>query len=103
MNVKIACQTLSRSVSKSLLLLKNSNYQLFKDEQATSEFCQLFNDMMDLLNCKNKFSKTGYNIPLTNDNFVSLQSFANSAEEYIRNLTDINDHPILKSPRKIGF
>lgn len=35
----------------------------------TANFCLQFNNMEDILNCKNKFSKHDFNIPLNESNF----------------------------------
>lgn len=61
MNVRLAMQVLSESVSKALIFLTKINdahlRNQFKDCLATAKFCCIFNSVSDVLNCKNKFSK----------------------------------------------
>lgn len=74
MNVKLAMQTLSNSVYKAFdILMKlndNSVKSKFKDCMPTAKFCLQFNNMTDMLNCKNRFSKETFNTLLTDDNYV---------------------------------
>lgn len=103
MDVKIAMQTLSGSVSKSLNFMRLLPHKLFLDSEATVEFFQNFNDMADLLNCKNKFSKEEYNCPLTDETYPRLKYHADRFIKYIENLTDKFGTCILKTKRKTGF
>lgn len=52
MNVRLAAQKLSKSVSDGLLFCENLN--LLTGVKGTATFCSLFNDAFDLLNCRNK-------------------------------------------------
>lgn len=107
MNVKLAMQTLSASVSKSLIFLSQLPDKEIQDKFSTSiptaQFCQNFNDMADILNCKNKFSKEEFNCPLTDNNYSRLKMHAENFEKYIVNLTNAKETPILKTQRKTGF
>lgn len=103
MNVKVACQTLSASVEKSLTFLRLNNYQNFLNSEATAEFCKMFNDIFDCLNCKNQFSKVGFKIPLNFENFNKLHSFAQTARNYILNLRHENNCLTVKDDRRAGF
>ncbi|KAK0074997.1 hypothetical protein PV325_007516, partial [Microctonus aethiopoides] len=72
MNVKLAMQTLSNSVYCSLLFFQKIDddevQQVFAKSQATAVFCKTFNDISDMLNCKNKFAKDTMNVPLNDAN-----------------------------------
>jgi len=49
MNIRLAAQTLSSSVSSSLKFCEQLN--VLKGTKATSEFCEIFNDAFDITNC----------------------------------------------------
>jgi hypothetical protein len=91
MKVKLAMQIFSDSVSKSLYFLQLHNY------------CEIFNNITDVLNCRNVFSKSKYNIAVNSINLIFLKESCDKAAEYISNLKDNNNQPILKSNRKTGF
>ncbi|CAD6208873.1 GSCOCG00010695001-RA-CDS, partial [Cotesia congregata] len=67
MNVKLAIQTLSESVSKALnflLIIDDAEIRRnFEDSSETALFCLNFNNIGDMLNCKNKFSKDEFKTP----------------------------------------
>lgn len=52
----------------------------------TANFCFNFNNIVDLLNCKNQFSKKNLNIPLNRDNFEVLRESAQQLILYITSL-----------------
>lgn len=87
MNVKLAMQILSESVSKSLIFLSQlpdkEIQEKFSKSIPTAQFCQNFNDMVDILNCKNRFSKQEFNCPLTDNNYSRLKMHAENFEKYI--------------------
>lgn len=57
MNVRLAVQVLSESVSKTLIHCAEKKYDGFEGAFATAEFCSLMNQAFDILNCRSKFSK----------------------------------------------
>lgn len=61
MNVKLAIQTLSESVYNSFqFLLSLGDKEIlttFKNCSETAVFCLYFNNVGDVLNCKNRYSK----------------------------------------------
>jgi hypothetical protein len=73
------------------------------DTQPTAEFCLNFNNMGDILNCKNKFAKGDFNTPLTDETYESLKIHAEQFETYICSLRDEQEVPILQTGRKTGF
>lgn len=105
MNVKLATQTLSERVYSSLRFVETSNTTGFEGSVATAKFCLIFNNVFDILNCKNKYSKRNkFNIPIENSSFSFLYENAKQFELYIYiGLKDQFGTPILKSNRKTGF
>ena len=107
MNVKLAMQVLSNSVYCSLLFLKKIDdvevQQIFEKCQATAMFCKHFNDMSDILNCKNRFAKDTLNIPLNDENMEKLKNAAENFETYINCLYSADEKKIVQSSRKTGF
>ena len=52
MKVRLAAQILSNSVREALLLLDTSGQVTNESLQGTAEFCGIFNDAFDILNCR---------------------------------------------------
>lgn len=104
MNVKLAAQTLSQSVSSALKFANQYFPMHFNDSEATALFCSFFNDAFDLLNVRSRFCKRNKcNVALTNDNFNDLKNYAFNIIDYIKKITDNTNLPILLSNRKTGF
>jgi len=104
MNVKLAAQTLSESVSCALQFVEKCRPNYLQSPKATAQFCKIFNDAFDLLNVRSKFSKLKkHSVPLTDDNFNKLKDYADTLENYILQLKDNNNKSILLGNRKIGF
>lgn len=106
MNVRLAAQTLSGSVSCALEFMRLIDPD-FNDVSETATFCQVINDAFDILNCRNFYSKNPFNKPLNETNREALKKRAREIEDYICDL-EINDHKgnrisILKSDRNTGF
>lgn len=103
MKVRLATQTISRSVSDAITFLredlKNPN---FSNSEGTSSFILKFNNLFDTLNSRNKFNKYFYKRPMSSENAEHFLEFFNEMERYIHGLT-LNNKPILKSSRKTGF
>jgi len=77
MNVKLATQTLSQSVSAALKFANQYFPMQFNHAEETTVFCSIFNDVFDLLNVRSKFSKRNKcNIALRRDNFNNLKVYA---------------------------
>ncbi|KYN29051.1 THAP domain-containing protein 9, partial [Trachymyrmex cornetzi] len=92
MNVKLAAQTLSESVSTALKFVNQLYPKQFNLPEETALFCLMFNDAFDLLNVRTKFNKKKCKMALTNDNFNELKSYAVNIIEYIKQLfTEVDD------------
>jgi len=77
MNVRLAAQTLSSSVSSALKFCEE--LKLMSGCKATAaEFCKIFNDAFDILNCRNKLAKGDYSIPINNNNINNIKMFLNA-------------------------
>lgn len=107
MNVKLAMQTLSNSVYCSLLCLQQLDdadiQPIFEKSHGTATFCKNFNDMTDILNCKNRFAKGTMSIPLNDENRDKLKNAADMFERYINDLYTTDKNKILLTKRKTGF
>jgi len=109
MNVRLAAQTLSKSVADALEFLKTEE-SYFEDVDATVEFITYMNNAFDILNSRSKFSNKPYNKPISFDTVTIYKDFTNKFIQYVEGLEFIeykNDQPIvikvLKSSRKTGF
>lgn len=103
MKVKIATQTLSKSVADALMYLSQDlKAAEFVDSASTANFEEHFNNIFDIFNSRNKFAKYAYKRPLSpaTENFVfsSLDDMA----QYIKGLK-LGNTPIVRSSRKTGF
>lgn len=107
MSVKLALQVFSRSVYNSFLLLLQLDDPCIKKDfdgcLPTTEFFLTMNNIVDILNCKNRFSSGEYDCPLTDETFTKLQYHAQQFEEYLATMTDKHGLNILMSLRKTGF
>lgn len=104
MNVKLAAQTLSASVSAGLQFANKFFPTQFQTPEDTALFCAIFNNAFDLLNVKSQFSKRNkYNMALRSENFNELNTYGVDIIKYIKGLRDSNNNPIIQSNRKIGF
>lgn len=57
MNVKLAVQTLSESVYNALRFVQELHFPQFEGSVPTANFCFIFNNIFDILNCRYRFSK----------------------------------------------
>lgn len=101
MKVKLAVQTLSRSVSDALISL-SSQFPEFALSSGTSTFIRYFNDLFDIFNSRNRFVKYKFKLPLSPKNAGDIFPYLNSIEEYIRHIK-LGDKLVTKSNRKTGF
>lgn len=105
MKVQLAVQTLSASVAKSMILLKNNDIEEFKDASATAEFAQTFNDLFDIFNTKNDMNEHPFKAALNTGNKDMIISFFEKATEYIKQLCIIEDDKtkyLIQSKKKTG-
>lgn len=104
MSVRLAAQTFSLSVYNAFRFVNELQIPGFENSMATAEFCLVFNNIFDMLNCKNKFSrKNKYNIPIEDSALQFLTDSAKEFENYIAQLKDDTGTLLLRSTRKTGF
>ncbi|CAH1993868.1 unnamed protein product [Acanthoscelides obtectus] len=103
MKVKIATQTLSKSVADALsYLCKDLKLPAFQNADATAIFIKKFNDVFDIFNSRNKLTKYQFKRPLSPATVEQFFSFFDELSSYIKNLK-LGSIPIIQSPRKTGF
>lgn len=103
MNVKLASQVFSNSVSNALKFCKAIGDPKFDEVDATAEFCALINNAFDILNCRSMFSKNPYNLALNTETIDKYKIFISYFERYIFNLKFDCGQLVIESGRKTGF
>ncbi|EFN79710.1 THAP domain-containing protein 9, partial [Harpegnathos saltator] len=96
-------QTFSKSVANAMIFCKETlNNPNFLQSAATSQFCIYINNIFDLLNSRNLFSKISTKQYITRKNIDNIKT---QVQDFITYLSSLNDQtgPILNSSRKIGF
>ncbi|CAH2007653.1 unnamed protein product [Acanthoscelides obtectus] len=102
MKVKLAVQTLSKSVAEALdFLNKDLAIADFKDSEATAYFCRTVNNLFDVFNSRNRMSKKPYEKPLPPAT-AQYFNFLEEAKDYLKSLK-LGDSRVILSRRKLGF
>lgn len=103
MKVSLAAQTLSRSTSKALQFCEHDlKIPKFIGASATSRFCEIINDVFDILNSRNMFNKHPSKQCINKKNLEEIKEKIKFYITYIQNLK-INNTNILNTNRKIPF
>lgn len=102
MDVKLAVQVLSNSVSESLLYLSMQGCQEFSNCEATAEFAKKMNDLFDILNTKRKRSEQVFKNAITKENRIEIFKFMEDMAKYIKHLT-LNGVNVLDTRKRTGF
>lgn len=107
MNVRLAAQTLSNSVSKAFSYLMQNHVSGFEDVAGTSEFAERANHIFDIFNSRVKVNRVkednSYkNELLTKQNKDSIFDFLNDMTIYMNSLT-FEGRKIVSSRYKTGF
>lgn len=111
MNVKLAAQTISRSVANALEQLNIDGYEEFENSQATVEFLQNGNDIFDVLNFAEKDEPNNFmKQPLNVEGEKTILPFADRMQTYLEKITvEVKTKkgyirkPIFESREKMGF
>lgn len=107
MNVKLAAQTLSKSVADTLEQLNKDGYEEFKDCDETVEFIRYFNDAFDILNFAEKDERVGkYKQPICEETVEEILSFGERFQQFLKGLeVERNGKriPLLQSSVERGF
>lgn len=81
MKVRIAVQTLSKSVSDAIMFVsKDLALPQFQNVNVTCRFLKLFNGMFDIFNSQNLFAKYQYKKPLSEKNATQFFNYMNNAK-----------------------
>jgi len=102
MNVRLAAQILSTSVSDALLFTKTKDSS-FDGCNATAEFCLMFNNAFDILNARKKLSNTPFNGAITEGNVKRYEAFYEKFKIYVSQLKFEDGTLVINSKRKTGF
>lgn len=105
MKVKLAAQTLSKSVADALEFLCKENVCGFEGSEETIRFIREIDRLFDFLNSTNPHNK-GFKAPITNQNIDCLEKDILNILDYLFSLTTIEGVPLYTSSRKtflIGF
>lgn len=98
MNVRLACETVSKSVSNSIKYA-DAHMKLpeFVDSEATSEYLLLFNNLFDVMNSKMGHCKNEYKRPFTDTTKAYFNDLFQNARSYINSLK------VMEADRKISI
>lgn len=102
MNLKLASQVLSSSVSCALTFCETLDSE-FTNVKSTAEFCMIMNNAFDILNCRTKYSKSPFNLALSPSTFDKYLDFTNKFEKYVHSLILSSGQKVVESLRKTGF
>lgn len=87
MNVKLAAETISKSVADTIRQLRKDGYEEFEDSEATEEFLRFFNDGFDVLNFGSTDKSDGkLKQKVCEDTADTVFNFADQFKAYISNL-----------------
>lgn len=106
MNVRIAVQTLSESVARSMeqLSLNAQTRQLFEECGDTVSFTRRMNILFDVFNSNINCPNNVYKSPISKDSKQLIFSFLDETVAYIKNLKlDLDGESIIKGKRRTGF
>lgn len=112
MNVLLAMQTISKSVSDVLVQLQRDGYKEFQNAAATAEFLLMFNDGTDVFNVEiNHRMNNRYKQPLRHDTADKIFSFLENLKQYIEQINveitgqngRVYRKPVLNSSISMGF
>lgn len=112
MNVKLAAQTISRSVADALEQLCRDGYEEFQGCEATAEFLRIFNDEFDMLNfAANDQVDNKCKQPICEESATTIFEFCDKFNQYIEHLeidvttkaNNVYRKPILESQARMGF
>ncbi|KMQ93551.1 thap domain-containing protein 9-like protein [Lasius niger] len=103
MKVKLAVQVLSTSVVDALNFFEyDIRYPEFTNADAIARFCQIFNNVLDILNSRNKSCKNPTQQCITPENISLMEMKVNEYVAYIKQLK-WDGVPVLHTQRKTSF
>lgn len=93
---------LSDSVGDALIYVKSIDTN-FEGCEATSEFCKIINNALDMLNSRKLYSLKPFNRAISYDTIEKYEEFTFKFCAYIEDLKLENGVKVLESQRKTGF
>lgn len=102
MNVRLAAQTLSKSVADALTYLKNTNED-FKGAGPTAEFISFINNAFDILNSRSRFSKSPFKRAISDETLDNYKTYIQIFIKYVKGLKFLDGIKVVDSARKTGF
>lgn len=109
MNVSLAAQTISKSVSDALLQLHNDGYKDFENALGTSKFLLMFNDAFDVMNiAENDPTDNRYKYPICEATAGTIFAFLDEFKEYVEQIQIESEggtsrKPVIDSASGMGF
>lgn len=107
MNVRIAAETLSKSVSDSMTYLRENKHLKFIDSAATSRFVDKMDKLFDVCNSRSPTHYNVYKRAMNSENKRIIQSFFTECITYLKSLKVMTDTGkkilIFKSRNKTAF
>lgn len=109
MNVKLAVQTISKSVSDALVQLYRDGYEDFESALGTAKFLLMFNDAFDVMNiAENDPTDNRYKHPICEATADTIFAFLDEFKEYIEQIQIENEggtsrKPMINSTSGMGF
>lgn len=107
MNVKLAAQTISKSVADALQQLCEDGFDDFKNSETTVGFLRRFDEGFDILNvCEKRQTDHGPKQALSASSANYIFSFGDAFKQYIKHLEvrlNTKSNPILESSAGRGF
>ncbi|ELU12663.1 hypothetical protein CAPTEDRAFT_39725, partial [Capitella teleta] len=100
MNVKLAAQTLSRSVASGLRFAEESNSLM--DCSGTIEFCEIIDHLFDVFNSRSPLAR-GFKHPLNATNWAETKIFLRRARYYLMTICDQSGKRIVEGKRRMGI
>jgi len=101
-NVRLAAQTLSQSVTDALTYLKNTNED-FKGAGPTAEFISFINNAFDIQNSRSRFSKSPFKRAISDDTLDDYKIYIQLFIKYVKGIKFLNGIKVVDSARKTGF
>lgn len=107
MNVKLAAETISKSVANALEQLRKDGYAEYEHSESTEQFLHFFNDAFDILNFgTDKKGDNRYKQKICKDTANHIFEFSEKFQQYVNQLEYRNptrSTSIVKSTARRGF
>lgn len=102
MDVRLASETMSRSVANSMEHLMNEGVKNFQHSQGTIEYIRFVDTFFDIFNSKKEKKSNVFKSPITIASKEKIFEFLNETDTYLRSLT-LNGRSVLISKKNTAF